>query len=192
MRIDTMEKERALLLDLAAFFASLISLMLWYFGAFLHNRLYLVSALAAYLVATVLAIAGGAALKKIISPREQVEFNNHYHKWVVVGINGGMGTGCFVYLFIIAPMSQAFWPLTVLVISGVLYFLSWATRLIRPHSFWARFRSVLMRALLTTIVCLVIWWPWGAGVALVAVLPAIVVAWQHLRRDQKIFGWANR
>lgn len=81
-----------------------------------------------------------------------------------------------------------------MVILGVwfaLYITSWATKMIRPHSFWARFRSVLTRGVIFTVVAGLI-----SSVGYYVMPPVVAVAsfiaWRHLRRDQKVYNWADR
>lgn len=149
-----------------------------------------VTVLCLYLLATVLSIVAGWMLKKWFYPEDREYYNRVYHKWVVLVINGGMGVACVVYLFI-SPLSQAILPLAILGGSAVIYTLTWALKIIRPHSFWARFRSVIMRMIILTIITGVVYQYMYFIMPVVAV-PVLIFTWRNLRRDQKTAGWPNR
>ena len=172
-------------------FFELVAPLMGIVAAFYMNSASQKAALGAYLVGTVFSVLAGYYLRKLASGNTATVawLNNRYHKWSVLALNGSMGVACLYYLW--HHHEQAIVPLWVLANFFTLYMLSWALRLIRPHSFWAWFRSVLARVVLITAIAGIMWQPGYFVIPLLAV-PFIAQAWYYLRREQKIHGWAER
>ena len=146
--------------------------------------------LVSYMVATACSILAGWMLKKWFYPDDRERYNRTVHKWAVLIINGGMGVACTIYL-LMSPFQQAIAPLSVLGGSVVIYILTWALKIIKPHSFWARFRSVIMRMIILAVITGVIW-QYMHLITPIIVVPVLIFTWRNLRRDQKVAGWPNR
>jgi len=147
-------------------------------------------ALACYGLATFLSIRAGMLLKRIGADAEWIaHLNDRYHKWSAFTLNGLVVLGCVAYLW--RHPSQARVPAIMLAAFFTLYILSWALKIIRPHSLLARFRSVLVRVVLMTVI-VGIMWKHGYWLVPIGAIPVLVASWRHLRRDQARLGWADR
>ncbi len=115
--------------------------------------------------------------------------NDHVHKRCVVVMHSVF----FIGLAVGTYQAQDWVALGLLVAAVVAYMVVTVRWKIQPHSFWARYRSVLVVRLPLALCLAFMILPRWPGILMIGVgIFMIVSAYEWLRRDQRKYDWPDR
>lgn len=143
-----------------------------------------------FATATVLRLIAGAFMNRMGHSSMIAEWNDRYHRFVVIVLNAGVG---FVLLgrlgwdaFRHHGPNDSFGFLATIFVGYLV-----AAKFTRPNTLGARVRSMMLTvALITTMAYLA--WPGQWGLVILGAVLAMIVAALRLFELQRRFGWADR
>ncbi len=146
--------------------------------------------LAIYLMLTAGTILVGHQISKIPDNELREALNRLYQRKAVIALNvivGAIATG----IALLTDIQRLKWFLVAMIAYSSLYAVSYLAKIIRPHTFLARFRSVIGRCLITLIICEMIY-PRSWHFLIIAMLSVLTYSWSHLRSEQARHHWPFR
>lgn len=190
LRMDELGIRTGALLVIIYGFISVAYIILSQVVAVEHRNLGLIAATIFYGSAVLLSILVGRDIKRIDDIVQMEYANKTVQRTSVVILNSSVGVAVVAYALLTDPTRMII-PLAVLACFGAAYAISYYTKLIRPHSFAARFRSAVGRGLLVAILIHLVW-PKVLLLSIGVILGLLFVAWKNLRKDQAFYGWPDR